>query len=227
MSDPAVAKLHDWLKAHEQDLLNDTLAMLRIPSVETDAEPNAPFGKANRDALDLALGIAEKWGMATKDLEGHCGYAEFGSGERLIMSLGHLDVVPVGSGWKHDPWGAEIDGDYIYGRGTTDDKGPTMASFYAARAIQECFPEINARIRQVFGCDEESGFECVKRYMKTEEPPTFGVAPDSGYPLIHAEKGIANLTVSFKPQAGEFEIWKSSVDSARILSLTHATQKFA
>ena len=56
--------------------------------------------------------------------------------------LGHLDVVPVGSGWKHEPFGAEIDGEYVYARGATDDKGPTMASFYAIRAIKECVPEL-------------------------------------------------------------------------------------
>src|SRR5205085_3521005 len=85
---------------------------------------------------------------------------------------------------------------YIYARGSTDDKGPTIASFYAIRAIKEVVPNIPARIRQVFGCNEESGFGCVKRYMETEEAPTYGVAPDSGWPLYHAEKGIANLEIS-------------------------------
>lgn len=206
MPDQVVERIQQWLREHEDELLQDTLRMLRIPSVETEAAPNAPFGQANRDALDLALDLGRQWGMETRDLEGHIGYAEFGKGERLVVSLGHLDVVPVGPGWKHEPFGAEIDGDYIYARGTTDDKGPTMASFYAARAIKECIPDIGARIRVVFGCDEESGFECVKRYVKTEEAPTYGVAPDSGWPLYHAEKGIANLFVSLPLQESEFQL---------------------
>jgi succinyl-diaminopimelate desuccinylase len=206
MVDPTLEQIRQWLKAHEQDLLHDTLQMLRIPSIEGDPEPNAPFGRANRDALDLALGLAEKYGMRTKDLEGYAGYAEFGPGDRLVVSLGHLDVVPVGAGWKHEPFGAEIDGDYIYSRGTVDDKGPTMASFYAVRALMECAPNLPARIRQVFGCNEESGFRCVERYAQTEEPPTFGVAPDSGWPLYHAEKGIANLVITLPARQGELEI---------------------
>ncbi|HVT14392.1 MAG TPA: Sapep family Mn(2+)-dependent dipeptidase [Fimbriimonadaceae bacterium] len=196
MPDPMVAKLQDWLKAHEQELLDDTIQMLRIPSIESQPLPDAPYGAENRQALDFALQLGGKFGMKTHELEGHIGWAEFGSGDRLVMSLGHLDVVPVGPGWKHEPFGAEIDEGYIYARGSTDDKGPTMASFYAARAIHECFPNIPARIRQVFGCNEESGFGCVHRYMETEEAPTFGVAPDSGWPLYHAEKGIANLIVT-------------------------------
>lgn len=195
MSDSAVARLHEWLKAHELELLEDYRRMLQIPSIEGDPEPNAPFGKANREALDLALQLSEKAGMKTKDLEGYIGYADFGQGERLILSLGHLDVVPVGPGWKHEPFGAEIDEGYVYSRGAVDDKGPTMASFYAMRALKECFPEIPARMRQVFGCNEESGFKCVEKYAETEEPPTFGVAPDSGWPLYNGEKGITNLNI--------------------------------
>jgi succinyl-diaminopimelate desuccinylase len=206
MSDPIVAKIQDWLNAHEQELLADTRRMLQIASIEGEPAPNAPFGPENREALDLALDLAAQWGMQTKDLEGYIGYGEFGQGERLIVSLGHLDVVPVGPGWKHEPFGAEIDGDYIYARGSTDDKGPTMASFYAMRAIKECVPNIPARMRQVFGCNEESGFKCVERYVQTEEAPTFGVAPDSGWPLYHAEKGIANLEVSVPIKRGEFEL---------------------
>lgn len=202
MPDPMVTKLQDWLRAHEQELLDDTIKMLQIPSLESEPQSNAPYGPENRRALDLALQLAEKYGMQTRELEGHIGWGEIGTGERLVMSLGHLDVVPVGPGWKHEPFGAEIDEGYIYARGSTDDKGPTMASFYAVRAIRECFPSIPARIRQVFGCNEESGFGCVHRYMETEEAPTFGVAPDSGWPLYHAEKGIANLLITLPLRPG-------------------------
>ena len=203
MPDPMIAKLQDWLRAHEQELLEDTLKMLRVPSIEGDPGPNSPYGKENREALNLALSISENFGMKTTDLEGHIGFADFGAGERLIVSLGHLDVVPVGPGWKHAPFGAEIEDGYIFCRGAVDDKGPTMASLYAMRAIQECCPDLGVRFRQVFGCNEESGFGCVARYTQTEEAPTFGVAPDSGWPLYHCEKGIANLEVTVPLCQGE------------------------
>ncbi len=206
MADPTVQRLLDWLKENEQNLLDDTVAMLRIPSLESEALPNAPFGEGNRRALDLALRLSEETGMRTTDLEGYLGYAEFGDGEKMVMSLGHLDVVPTGPGWKHDPFGAEIEDGYVYARGATDDKGPTMASFYAMRAIQACCPDLGVRMRQAFGCNEESGFKCVERYMETEEAPTLGVAPDSGWPCYHAEKGIANLEIEWTIPKGEFEL---------------------
>ncbi|MBX7134109.1 MAG: Sapep family Mn(2+)-dependent dipeptidase [Fimbriimonadaceae bacterium] len=206
MSDPNVARLQAWLVEHETELLDTYRELLRFPSIESDAEPGAPFGKENRAALDFMLSLGSKWGMTTKNLEGYAGYAEFGSGERLVMSLGHLDVVPVGPGWKHGPFDADIDEGYVYARGAVDDKGPTIASFFAARAIKECFPEVPARIRSVFGCDEESGFKCIERYVQTEEAPTFGIAPDSGWPLYHAEKGIANFVVEVEPVEGEMAL---------------------
>ena len=206
MADPTVQRLLDWLKENERSLLDDTVAMLRIPSLEAEAAPNAPYGAENRRALDLALDLSRAAGMRTTDLEGHLGYAEFGEGEGMVMSLGHLDVVPTGPGWKHDPFGAEIEGGYLYARGATDDKGPTMASFYAMRAIQACCPDLGVRMRQAFGCNEESGFGCVARYMETEEAPTFGVAPDSGWPCYHAEKGIANLELAWTIPTGDFEL---------------------
>ncbi len=206
MSDAVLNDLRAWLAAHESDLLRDTIAMLRIPSIEDEPEPNAPFGVANRQALDLALSLASDDGMRTTDLEGYAGYAEFGEGDKMIMSLGHLDVVPVGPGWKHAPFGAEIDGEYVYARGSVDDKGPTMASFYAMRALKAVCPDLGVRFRQVFGCNEESGFKCVERYMETEEAPTFGVAPDSGWPLYHAEKGIANFEITLPRYVGEVEL---------------------
>ncbi len=206
MADPTVPRLLEWLKRNEQALLDDTVAMLRIPSLESEAASNAPFGLENRRALDLALELSRATGMRVTDLEGYLGYAEFGEGERMVMSLGHLDVVPTGPGWKHDPFGAEIEDGYVYARGATDDKGPTMASLYAMRAIQACCPDLGVRMRQAFGCNEESGFKCVERYMETEEAPTLGVAPDSGWPCYHAEKGIANLEIEWTIPKGAFEL---------------------
>ncbi len=206
MSDPTVARIQDWLRAHEDELLRDTRRMLQIPSLESAALPKAPFGAENRKALDLALDLAKGFGMKTTDLDGYIGYAEIGQGKELIVSLGHLDVVPVGRGWKHEPFGAEIDEGYLYSRGATDDKGPTMASFYAIRAIKECVPDLKVRIRQVFGCNEESGFGCVQHYMEVDEAPTLGVAPDSDWPLVHGEKGIVSITTSVPLVKGEVEL---------------------
>lgn len=195
MPDPVVARVQEWLRAHETDLLDDYRALLRIPSLESDPLPSAPFGAENRRALDFVLAKGREWGMACRDGDGYYGYCDVGSNGPLIATFGHLDVVPVGPGWKHEPFGAEIDDGYVYARGAVDDKGPTIAAFYAVRAIQQSVPDLPVRLRAWFGCNEESGFKCIHKYAAEEEAPVFGVAPDSGWPLYHGEKGIANFVV--------------------------------
>ena len=55
-------------------------------------------------------------------------------GPRLMLN-GHMDTVAPGSGWVHDPFGAQIEGDRMYGRGTVDMKSG-LASMLIALA--EC-----------------------------------------------------------------------------------------
>ncbi|MCW5936453.1 MAG: Sapep family Mn(2+)-dependent dipeptidase [Fimbriimonadaceae bacterium] len=226
MADETVGRLHAWLADHENELLQNFRSLLNIPSLKADPEPNAPYGAANRKALDFMLALANESGMVTVDMEGHCGWAEFGSGEAQVASFGHLDVVPVGDGWAHDPFGAVIEDGYVYARGAVDDKGPTIASFYACRAIQAVVGDPGARLRQWFGCDEESGFGCLHHYTKTEAAPTFGVAPDSGWPLYHAEKGIANLHVEVVPPSGELTLLEVSGGQRGNIVMDSCTARF-
>lgn len=64
-------------------------------------------------------------------------YARWGArgANRSFGFNGHTDVVPVGdlAAWTRDPFGAEIDGDWMYGRGATDMKSGVAA--FAAAAI--------------------------------------------------------------------------------------------
>ena len=48
--------------------------------------------------------------------------------KKTILIYGHLDVQPAlkSDGWDTDPWVlTEVDGK-LYGRGSTDDKGPVL-----------------------------------------------------------------------------------------------------
>ena len=69
----------------------------------------------------------------------------------------HTDVVEIGSGWTHDPFGAELDGDRIYGRGACDMKGGLAASIVAAEAFLAVCPEFAGAIEISGTADEESG----------------------------------------------------------------------
>ena len=51
--------------------------------------------------------------------------------------IGHLDVVPVGDGWTFEPFNPVISDGKLYGRGTTDDKGPVIGALYAMKAVMD------------------------------------------------------------------------------------------
>jgi succinyl-diaminopimelate desuccinylase len=62
------------------------------------------------------LELAERLGFQVKNVDGYAGHAEFGEGEETMGILGHLDVVPEGSGWTYPPYEARIvDGNCMEG----------------------------------------------------------------------------------------------------------------
>lgn len=170
---------------------------LRIPSVQGEAAEGAPYGIEVRRSLDHVLAAAKKLGFRTENVDNHLGWCEYGEGEEMVAVLGHLDVVPAGDGWSVDPWGGEIQDDRIWGRGTMDDKGPTIAALFALAALRDCGLPLKRRIRLLFGCNEETGSQDVKFYLaKGGEIPVMGFTPDGEYPVINGEKGIINVTFS-------------------------------
>lgn len=200
--------LNERVLAMEEELLACLQENLRIPSVQGEAAEGAPYGIEVRRSLDHVLAAAEKLGFRTENVDGHLGWCEYGEGEEMVAVLGHLDVVPAGDGWSFDPWGGEIKDGRIWGRGTMDDKGPSIAALFALAALRDSGLPIQRRIRLLFGCNEETGSADVKYYLaKGGEVPKMGFTPDGEYPVINGEKGIINVTFSRAyEQTGELKL---------------------
>jgi len=188
----------DWyaeVLKRKDDLIRDLQGLVRIRSVydETTVGEDTPFGEGPKNALDYMLEKGKENGFQVKNVDHFAGHIEMGSGEKLVGVLGHVDVVPEGDGWTFDPYGGEIHDGKIYGRGTADDKGPTMAAFYALKIVKELGLPLSKRVRLIIGTDEESGMRCIKNYFQKEEMPDVGFVPDADFPIIYAEKGIASV----------------------------------
>ncbi len=149
-----------------------------------------PFGRGVNEALLYYLGLADKLGFKTKNVDGYAGHVEFGEGEEIIGVLVHLDVVPEGDGWTYPPYSGQLVDNRIYGRGAIDDKGPAVSVLYGLKAIKDAGLKLSRRIRIIAGLDEESGWECMEYYFKHEEKPVAGFSPDAEFPIINSEKGI-------------------------------------
>lgn len=185
--------IEKYIENIKKDIITETCNLIKFPSIsEETGNPNIPFGKSANDALEYILRLGRKLGFRTKNVDGYCGYIEFGDGDKLIGIIGHLDVVHAGDGWSTNPFEPIVKDGKIYGRGAIDDKGPVIASLYAMKAIKDNL-EINCRVRLIVGINEEKAWKCIKHYKEVEEIPDIGFSPDADFPCIYAEKGICTI----------------------------------
>lgn len=173
-------------------MISSLSGLVSIPSVVSEASGDRPFGENVHKAFKYMLDLASKEGFDTFNADNYGGHIDFKGRENGIAGIvGHLDVVPEGDGWEFDPYGGEIIDGRICGRGTMDDKGPVIASFYAMKALKECGYEPARTVRMILGLDEETNWYGMEHYLeKVREQPDFAFTPDGDFPAIHGEKGI-------------------------------------
>ncbi|QDP99818.1 dipeptidase PepV [Lysinibacillus fusiformis] len=193
----------DWLQAameRQDELVQELQELVQINSVldETSITTEVPFGEGPLKALEWLLAKGQSEGLETKNVDNYAGHIQMGEGEDLLGILCHVDVVPVGdeANWTYPPFNGTVADGKLFARGAIDDKGPTIAAWMAMKLVKDAGIQLNKRIRMIIGTDEETGFRCVDHYFKHEEMPTIGFAPDADFPLINAEKGIAELVFS-------------------------------
>ena len=179
--------------------------IVRFPSYQQPAENGMPFGVPAAEALSYFLGLAKTMGFETHNYDNYAGEVIFGEGEEFAV-LAHLDVVPAGSGWTHEPFGGEIDKENarIWGRGTMDDKGPAIIMLYCLKALKDEGFKPNRKIKLILGCNEETGWACMDHYKKVAHMPEEGISPDADFPVIYAEKGILHIKLKFTVKGAKF-----------------------
>jgi len=193
----------NWTKeveARKAALLEDLQNLLRINSERDDSQatPTTPFGPGPVAALKHMLAYGERDGFTVKNVDNYAGHIEYGDGDETLGIFGHMDVVPAGDGWETDPYEPVIKDGKIYARGASDDKGPSMAAYYALKIIKDLELPLTKKIRFVVGSDEESGWGDMDYYFKHETAPDFGFSPDAEFPIINGEKGNVTIRLTFK-----------------------------
>lgn len=185
------------VEAYWTEFLKDLAAQVAINSERGETEPGFPFGKEPARALKLFLERAAADGFKTDNVDNYAGVVEYGEGEEAVGVLGHLDIVPAGNGWTTDAFTLNERDGRIYGRGVTDDKGPTVGAYYGLKMIRDLGLPLTKRIQVIVGTNEEQGSGCMDYYVKHRPIPSMGFTPDAAYPLIFAEKGNLWSELSF------------------------------
>lgn len=182
--------IEDYFRTHGQELLEAVCRLVRIPSVKGEACADKPFGDGPAAALEEGLLLASELGFRTENLAGYVGTVDMNEQETVLHIWGHLDVVAPGPGWTvTDAFSPLLLGDLLYGRGTSDDKGPLVAALFAMKAVKDLKLPLSKNVRLILGTDEESGMQDVSWYYERHPyaPNTF--SPDAQFPVINLEKG--------------------------------------
>lgn len=192
----------DLIEEYRDEMIRSLQELIAIKSVKAEAAGDAPFGKAVQEAFEYMLRKAKQDGFDTENIDNYGGHIDFGgyyydeegnmigTSDEIMGILCHLDVVPEGKDWDYDPFGGEIADDKIYGRGAIDDKGPTIAAYYAMKAMKDSGVVPEKKVRLILGLDEETGWKGMDYYLKRVRQPDFGFSPDGDFPAIHGEMGL-------------------------------------
>ena len=188
-------------KIHEK-MVQDFRGLLKINSVGgiDDISEQFPYGQNVYAGIDYMKHLALADGFEIQEFDGHALAITLGEGAQRIDVVCHLDVVKPGVGWTHEPFGAEVVGDLIYGRGAQDDKGPAIVVYTALKEIKQKLQAgkitpLKRQLRVVFGCDEERTMNDMKYYLSKAGEPTFAFTPDGFFPLSIGEKGALMWTL--------------------------------
>src|ERR671931_1925626 len=160
---------------------------LRVPSVSADPAHSADV----RTAADWICSFVRGAGGACEvvDWNGHplaigeIRASRDAASAPTVLCYGHFDVQPPDplELWESPPFEPEIRGDYLYGRGTVDDKGQLYMLVAAARELAQA-GELPVNVR--FCCDgeEETGGHSIVEFLAADERGgDAAVIFDSGY----------------------------------------------
>ena len=195
-------EISEYIDSHKEKMIEDIFRLCRINSEKMPYKEGMPYGPGAFQALEEALDMADSYGFTVANYDNYVGTADLNDKEHQLDILAHLDVVPAGEGWKEtEPFEPIVKGNKLFGRGTSDDKGPAVAALYAMRAVKELNIPLKKNVRLILGTDEECGSSDIPHYYAVEKEAPMTFSPDGAFPVVNTEKGGLNghFTADWKP----------------------------
>lgn len=205
MTTDAVAAVLAEIDRSEEFLIELTRHMVRIPTVNPKFETGPGI---NREA-DLQRDLQRELNDIRMKTERYDVFPDRpnltgvlpGSDERSLILCGHVDVVPVGdrAAWSVDPFGAEIRGRKLYGRGAIDMKSGVAAAVTVARAIRRAGVTLDGRLEIHAVVDEEAGgFGARDLVQRGRRAAGLIVVEPSWQAVLPAEGGLEWVRVTIR-----------------------------
>ncbi len=188
----------DYFEQHKQQMLSSLAEIVAIDSsFKPCGDETKPFGEGSAAALAWAQAFARDNGFKTTNYDNYAIDIDFDDKEQVLGILSHLDVVPATpDGWHSDPFKLTERAGVLYGRGTIDDKGPSVCVLYAMKCIKELGIPLSKGFRAIMGGNEEQGCKDIEFYQSKRPFPKNVFTPDGSFPVLNCEKGMVHLTFS-------------------------------
>ncbi|MHA1804539.1 MAG: M20 family metallopeptidase [Promethearchaeota archaeon] len=222
-------KLNKWL---ERDLIAILRDLVKINTENPPGTTKEIITYLIENVFDEDLGFQnEIFSYKKGGTELHDLITSIGSGEKKIILCGHFDVVPTGevSEWKFPPFSAHIEGDLMYGRGTSDMKGGIAMFLWVMKSLME-----NTRFLEkytvVFAgtADEELGMTGSYKLRKKKvmnDAILLVVGEPTSLDVGIAEKGVSWLRLTLKGKAAHSSMPEKGINSiecaARLIPRLH------
>jgi len=128
----------------------------------------------------------------------------FGAGGPTIACNAHGDVVPPGLGWTADPYGAEIRGGAMYGRGVAVSKSDFATYTWALLALKTSGAKLAGAVELHFTYDEEAGGAIGPKWLLDEgiSKPDYALSAGFSYGVTTAHNGCLHLEVEVLGKSG-------------------------
>lgn len=159
-----------WRRIDRGELVRFARDLVRTPSVFHPEDPEGNEARVARYVADYLGG--EGFEVRTEEVSpGRPNVWAIWSGDRpgkTLLYEGHTDVVTEGRAeeWKYPPFGAELVGPRIYGRGSCDTKGNLAAAIMAVKAIKDSGVPFAGRLLLCHPVDEEGMMSGIKHFIR-------------------------------------------------------------
>lgn len=210
-------------KEKEQEIISTIEEFVSVKSYydESTKTNEKPFGENIANVFELVKNKCKENNIVCNDIDGYA--LEIILGEPTDEDFGilaHLDTVPVQENWDTNPFELTLKGDWYYGLGSSDDKGPSAILFVLIKYLNELNLKFKRQLKLVLGGSEERGFECLYHYFDKKPQMSFGVSPDADFPVINFEKSAYNFTITKTlPKTEKNEVCVLSVNAGTALNV--------
>lgn len=161
---PVLDRLFARIDAMRDELVALTQDLVRIPTVNPPGDAYRPcaelIGERLRGQSFTIEYLRAEGALGDSDRYPRTNVVARRAGKRpgkTVHFNSHIDVVEAGKGWTVDPFGGEVRGNKLYGRGTCDMKGGLAASMIAVEAIFRENIDFAGALEISGTVDEESG----------------------------------------------------------------------